>query len=159
MAKFKFQLESVEKVRLQKEQKKLEELSLSQRAYQEKIAAKKELLEKKQKAFGSRTELLSHDASINDIRTLEDYILWIKHQIVRSDQAIIRSRRFLDQAMRHYIIARRERMMIDRLKEKAQAEFKIMQSRLEQKNLDDLITMRIRLNQGPLESEVEEEIL
>ncbi len=155
MAKFKFQLESVEKVRLQKEQKMLEELSLSQRAYQEKIAAKRNLLEKKQKAFSDKNELISRDASINDVRLLEDYILWIKHQIVRADQAIIRSRRFLDQAMRQYIFAKRERMMIDKLKEKAMAEFKIEQARLEQKNLDDLITMRTRLNHGPLEMEEE----
>jgi flagellar export protein FliJ len=79
----------------------------------------------------------------------------LKHQLIRADQAIVRSRRFLDQAMRNYILARRERMMIDRLKEKALEEFKLEQSRLEQKNLDDLITMRTRLNHGPLAEEEE----
>ena len=160
MAKFKFQLETVEKVRLQKEQKMLEELSVSQRAYQEKIAAKKTLLDKKQSAFIEKNELVSKDSSINSIRLVEDYITGLKQSIIRADQAIVRSRRFLDQAMRHYILARRERMMIDRLKEKALEEFKITQSRLEQKQLDDLITMRTRLNHGPLESNegLEEEI-
>jgi flagellar export protein FliJ len=155
MAKFKFQLESVEKVRTQKEQKMLEELSLSQRAYQEKITVKKEILAKKQNAFISKNELASRDASINEIRLLEDYITGLKQQILRADQAIIRSRRFLDQAMRNYILSRRERMMIDRLKEKALEEFKLDESRLSQKRLDDLITMRARLNHGPLEAEEE----
>jgi flagellar FliJ protein len=150
MAKFKFQLETVEKVRTQKEQKMLEELSLSQRAYQEKIAQKRDLLNKKQNMFLQKNEMMSRDASVNDIRTVEDYIVGLKQQIIRADQAIIRSRRFLDQAMRHYILARRERMMIDRLKEKALEEFKLEQSRLEQKQLDDLITMRARLNHGPI---------
>ncbi len=155
MAKFKFKLDSVERVRLQTEQKKLEELSLCQRTYQEKIAHKKAILGKKQNAFVSKNELVSKDASINEIRLLEDYIVGLNHQVIRADQAIIRSRRFLDQAMRHYILARRERMMIDRLKEKAMEEFKISEARLEQKNLDDLITMRSRLNHGPLNEEEE----
>lgn len=155
MAKFKFKLETVEKVRLQKEQKMLEELSVSQRNYQEKINAKKDLLAKKQASFLQKNELVSRDSSINDIRMLEDYIFGLKHHIVRADQAIIRSRRFLDQAMRNYIFARRERMMVDRLKEKAMEEFKIEKSRAEQKALDDLITMRARLNHGPLEHEEE----
>lgn len=160
MAKFKFQLETVEKVRIQKEQKMLEELSHAQKAYQEKIAAKRALLEKKQKMFLQKNELMSRDANINEIRLIEDYIVGLKQQIIRADQAIIRSRRFLDQAMRHYIVARRERMMIDRLKEKALEEFKIEQSRLEQKQLDDLITMRSRLNHGPITDDFtgEEEI-
>ena len=155
MAKFKFKLETVEKVRVGKEQKMLEELSLCQRVYQEKISAKKELLAKKQNTFLSKNELVSRDASINDIRLLEDYITGLKQHILRADQAIIRSRRFLDQAMKNYIFARRERMMIDRLKEKALEEFKIEEARLSQKRLDDLITMRARLNHGPLDLEEE----
>jgi flagellar FliJ protein len=155
MAKFKFQLESVEKVRLQKEQKMLEILSESQRDYLAKIQAKRALLGKKQIAFERKNELVSRDASINEIRLSEDYITGLNSQIVKADQAIIRARRFLDQGMRNYILARKERMMIDRLKEKALEEFKLDQSRLEQRKLDDLITMRARLNHGPIDSEEE----
>lgn len=155
MAKFQFQLQTVEKVRIQKEQKMLEELSISQGKYQEKIANKKALLAKKQDSFLKKNELVSRDANINDIRLQEEYIVGIKQHIIRADQEIIRARRFLEQAMRKYIHARRERMMIDRLKEKALAEFKIEQNRLEQKQLDDLITMRARLNHGPIEGEEE----
>jgi flagellar FliJ protein len=148
MAKFKFKLETVEKVRLQKEQKMLEELSLCQRAYQEKINAKRELLVRKEEAFTSKNELSSRGASINEVRLAEDFITGIKHRIIRADQAIVRSRRFLDQAMKNYILARRERMMIDRLKEKAFEEFKLARARSEQKALDDLITMRARIASG-----------
>ena len=155
MSKFKFQLDSVEKVRTQKEQKMLEELSQSQGVYQEKINFKKELLAKKQKSFLNKNEMMSADASINEIRLIEDYITGLNQQIIRADQAIIRARRFLDQAMRNYIFARRERMMIDRLKEKALEEFKLEEARLSQKRLDDLITMRARLNHGPLDAEEE----
>jgi len=155
MAKFKFQLESVEKVRLQKEQKMLEALSESQRDYLARIQAKRDLLGKKQNAFEKKNELVSRDASINEIRLSEDYITGLNAMIIKADQAIIRARRFLDQAMRNYIHARKERMMIDRLKEKAFDEFKVEQSRLEQRRLDDLITMRAPLNHGPIDSEEE----
>lgn len=155
MAKFKFQLEAVEKVRIQKEQKMLEELAVAQKSYLEKIEAKRELLNKKQEAFVKKNELISRDSSINDIRLIEEYIVGIKQNIIRADQAIVRSRRFLEQAMRHYIAARKERMMVDKLKDKALEEFKLEQSRLEQKRLDDLITMRARLNHGPIDDEEE----
>ena len=155
MAKFKFQLETVEKVRIQKEQKMLEEMSVSQRNYQEKIAQKRALLDKKQTAFVQKNELMSRDASVNEVRLIEEFITGLNQNIVRADQAIIRSRRFLEQAMRHYVVARRERMMIDRLKEKAMDDFKVEQSRLEAKQLDDLITMRARLNHGPIDAEEE----
>ncbi len=155
MAKFQFQLQTVEKVRVQKEQKMLEELSVSQSKYQEKITNKKNLITKKQDSFVRKNELVSMDASINDIRLLEEYIVGLKQNIIRADQEIIRARRFLEQDMRKYINARRERMMIDRLKEKAMTEFKIEQNRLEQKQLDDLITMRARLNHGPIDGEEE----
>jgi flagellar FliJ protein len=155
MAKFKFQLESVEKVRMQKEQKMLEILSESQREYLSRIQDKRDLLSKKQNAFEKKNELVSRDASINEIRLSEDFITGLNARILKADQAIVRARRFLDQAMRNYINARKERMMIDRLKEKAHEEFKLEQNRLEQRKLDDLITMRARLNHGPIESEEE----
>jgi flagellar FliJ protein len=155
MAKFKFQLESVEKFRIRREQEMLEALSSAQRDYLSKISAKRDLLAKKQVAFEQKNELASRDASINEIRLSEDHISGIKHNIERADRAIIRSRRFLDQAMRAYIRARKERMMIDRLKEKAFEEFKVARARLEQKNLDDLISMRARLNHGPIDGEEE----
>jgi len=155
MAKFRFELEAVEKFRMQKEQKMLEELSISQKNYQDKINQKKQLLAKKQDAFVRKNEMLSCDAAINDIRLQEEFITGLKHQLVRADQAIIRARRFLEQDMKKYIQARRERMIIDKLKEKALEEFKLEQSRLEQKQLDDLITMRARLNHGPIDGEEE----
>ncbi len=155
MAKFKFKLEAVEMIRTQKEQKMLEELSHAQRVYQQKIDDKKAVLAKKQDSFVKKNELVSRDASINEIRLLEDYIIGLNQSIIRADQAIIRARRFLDQGMRNYILARRERMMVDQLKDKAKEEFRIEQARLEQKQLDDLITMRARLNHGPIDNEEE----
>ena len=147
MAKFKFALEAVERVRIQKEQGALEEMSHFQRVYQEKIAIKKNILEKKQGAFEQRNALCSGESSVREIRIVDEYIEGLKQSLVRADQAIIRARRFLEQAMKKYILARRERMMIDRLKEKALEEFKLEQSRVEQKQLDDLVTMRMRLNE------------
>ncbi|NDG85619.1 MAG: flagellar export protein FliJ, partial [Proteobacteria bacterium] len=155
MAKFKFQLESVEKVRKMKEQKMLEALSESQRAYLEKINIKRDLLAKKQTAFDGKNGLSGQSTNVNEIRLFEDFIEGLKLRIQRADQAIIRARRFLDQAMRNYIQARKERMMIDRLREKAYEEFRLGQSRLEQKVLDDLMTMRARMNPTPVKGEEE----
>lgn len=133
----------------------LEELSVCQAKYQEKISKKKDLLKKKQDSFLAKNELVSRDASINEIKLQEEYIIGIKQQLIRADQEIVRARRFLEQAMRNYVLARRERMMIDRLKEKAIEEFRIEQNQIEQRQLDDLITMRARLNHGPIEGEEE----
>lgn len=150
MAKFQFQLQAVEKVRNLTEQKALEEMSRCQRVYQEKLAEKRALFDKKLEAFTAKNEMMSRDCNIQMIQLQEDYITGLKQRMIQADQAIVRARRFLEQAMRQYIKSRKERMMIDKLKEKALEEFKLEQSRLEQKTLDDLMTMRARLNHGPL---------
>ena len=106
-------------------------------------------MSKKQQAFENKNALSDRSATINDIRLVESYIDGLKYHLIRADQAIIRSRRFLEQAMKHYIQSRKERMMIDRLREKAFEEFKVEQARLDQIQLDDLSTMRARLKSAP----------
>lgn len=155
MAKFKFQLEAVEKVRIQAEEKALETMSIQQKIYQEKINYKKELIAKKSNAFLAKNEMLTRDSNVNEIRLQEEYISGINQRLLRADQAIVRARRFLEQAMREYIKARKERKMVDRIKEKAVETFKINQNRLEQKNIDDLISMRSRLNHALIDQEEE----
>lgn len=155
MAKFQFKLEAVEMLKKQNEQKALEELGQYQRNFQEKIDAKRMLQEKKQKAFVSKNELLSRDAGVVEIRGIEDYISGLNQQLQRADQAIVRARRFLEQAMRQYIQARKEKKMIDRLHEKELEAFRLEQAKLEQKKIDDLISVRARLNNGPIENEEE----
>jgi flagellar FliJ protein len=157
MKKFKFPLEAVEKVRSQAENRAMEALSHQQRIYQQKLADKQNLLSRKTIAFTEKNEMLSRDSNINEIRLQEEHITGLNYQLVRADQAIVRARRFLEHAMREYIKARRERMMMDRLKEKALTEHKKENQRIEQKNLDDLITMRARLNHGPVSDADQEE--
>lgn len=148
MAKFKFHLESVEKVRIQKEQRMLQELAQAQRVYQEKISVKRDLLNKKKDAISAKNNLHQAVMNVQSIALSEDYIEGLKYHLIRADQAILRARRFLDQAMRNYIVSRRERMMIDRLKEKALEEYKKEQSKKAQKQLDDLMVMRDRMKSG-----------
>ncbi len=130
-------------------------MSIQQKIYQEKINYKKELITKKSNAFLAKNEMLTRDSNVNEIRLQEEYISGINQRLLRADQAIVRARRFLEQAMREYIKARKERKMVDRIKEKAVETFKINQNRLEQKNMDDLISMRSRLNHALIDQEEE----
>lgn len=151
MAKFNFRLEAVENLKKQSEQKALEELSHYQRIFMEKLELKQEIMDKKKNAFAAKNELLSKDANINEIRGYDDYITGLNVQIIKADQAIIRTRRFLEQAMKQYVQKRKEKMMLEKLHEKDFVEFKQEQARLLQKQLDDLISVRARLNHGPLD--------
>ncbi len=147
MKKFKFSLEAVEKVRIQKEQDALSELARVQAVYQQKINEKSALVEKKRLGMELSRLVSGKQTTIEAYRIQELHLQGLNLQILRSDQAIVRTRRFLDQALRNVIKSRRELRMIEKLKEKAIEEYKQERSKKDQKDLDDLISMRAHLSE------------
>ncbi len=141
MSKFRFNLETVERVRKVSEEKALSDFSVAQRKFLEEVAKKETAIKSREKAMLDRAALSIARAS--DYTTLENYILGLGKSIQIADQAIIRARRQLNAAFRVYVGAKKSRMMIDSLKEKALADFKREKSKREQKEIDDLVSMRL----------------
>lgn len=145
MAKFRFNLDAVERVRKIAEEQALQEMASYQQKYQAAIQVKKDLIQKRENALSRRENLGVEVVSSTDYALMESHLRGIEAQMIRADQNIVRARRFLEQSMRAYIKARKEKSMIDKLHEKALANWKIEQSRKEQKQIDDLVSSRFNI--------------
>lgn len=148
MAKFRFKFSSVLKVRKSREDSALAALGVAQRAYQAEIAKKSALLSSLSDALARRELLGSKPTDIMAFKVEQDFITGTKARIVRADQAILRATRGVEKALRSYLQAKRQTRMIEALYEKEHAEWRKEQSKRQQKQLDDMVSMRARFATG-----------
>jgi flagellar protein FliJ len=142
MAKYRFPLEAVERVRKIAEEQALQEMASYQQKFQQAIQHKKDLLSNREAQLSRRENLSLESVKPADYALVESHIRGIEQQLIKADQAIVRARRFLEQAMRAYIKARKEKSMMDKLRERSLAQWKVEQARLEQKQIDDMVSTR-----------------
>ncbi len=120
-------------------------LAGAQASYQEALAAKRDLVSKLGEALQRREQLGGVSVPALSFQMENDFIGGTKQRIIQSDQAIVRATRSVEKALRAYLYARKQLRMIETLREKHFVEFKREVARREQKDLDDLYTMRSRL--------------
>jgi flagellar export protein FliJ len=146
MKKFRFKFESVLKIRQTREEEVLRALGAAQRAYQEELAEKQQILSELDQSLKRREKLGSEAVTINSFQIEQNFITGTKQRIIRQDQAIVRASRTVEKALRAYLFARRQTRMIEILRDKDFAEFKKAVAKKEQKELDELSAMRTSLN-------------
>ena len=146
MKKFRFQFETLEKVRKARESEALRVLSEAQALHARAISHKQELIDGLQMGLRRREALATNGSTTVQAFVIEtDFIQGQKQRIVQADQAILRAKRQVEKALRNYLFARRQTRMIEMLREKAWAEYKIARRKQEQKESDDMTIMRRRL--------------
>jgi flagellar export protein FliJ len=146
MKKFRFRFAAVEKVRRIREDEALRLLGQAQKQVQ--LAQDKKVsLERELASAMLRRERLgiagAVPAALFAVET--DYINGHRQRIIWQDQAIVRAKRGAEKALRAYLLARRHTHVIERLKERDLEQFKRERAKLEQKNLDDITSMRMNL--------------
>ncbi len=146
--KFRFRLTAVESVRRAKEQETLRALAQAQRKYQEAIQAKIALLEDNDRALNRRQALASTAQSVVSYQLETEFITGNHQRMIQSDQAIFRSRKFVERALREVILAKRAVKAIEILREKAFMEFKTELRKKEQKDLEEIYVSRGRANEA-----------
>lgn len=148
MKKFKFKFDSVEKVRQIKEKETHRELAKTQDLLRTFRTHKETLIQDLKQALIRRENLGKDPISVVVFQTEEDFIRGTKQRIIQADQAILRASRSVEKAMKKFLEARRQLRMLEVLREKEKAHHRDERRKYEQKNLDDLYTMRFRLRQG-----------
>lgn len=152
MKRFQFKFESLEKVRKIREEEAL--LSLA-RAQGELVSARsrKEQIETSIEESMERKEQLAEKISSPVEHALEvDFIAGAKYRKIGAEKAIVKAERNVEKAMRTYLSARRQTRMIEILREKAKAQFRVETNKQIQRQLDDLMILR-----EPLKKSKEEE--
>lgn len=144
--KFRFKLESVEKVRRSKEQEFMRALAVAQSRYHQALNFKMQLLSSLEKSLIRREELANSAQSILAYQVENEFISGTKQRIMQADQFILKAKKNVEKALKEYLAARRQTRAIEVLREKAFEEFKIESRKREQKELDDLYVMRSRFS-------------
>lgn len=140
--KFRFRLETVEKVRRATEQEMLRALASAQSKYQEALRAKQTLMEETEAALVRRESLAGISQPVLAYQLENEFITGNKQRMIQADQAIFRARKFVEKALREVLVAKRALKAIEMLREKAFAEFKIEVNKKEQKDLEELYVTR-----------------
>lgn len=147
MARFRFKFEAVADVRKRAEDQALRVFAQAQQGVQAAVHHKERLLGELNDTLLRREALGSRPTSGLSFQLETEFITGIKQRIVQADQAIVRANRALQKAMAGYLFARREKKIIETLREKQLHNFKAEQKKREQKELDDLYLMRARMSQ------------
>lgn len=145
MKRFRFKLAAVLGIRKNREDDALRSLGAAQRAYQEEISKKAQMVSDLSEALDRREFLGVEPVGALAFKLEEDFIQGTKYRITRADRDIVRASRVVEKALRVYLQARRQTRMLEILNEKERAEFLKQRAKLEQRNLDDMMIMRERL--------------
>jgi flagellar export protein FliJ len=152
MKKFRFQFETLEKVRRTREGEALRFLGEAQAKLAEAVARKQELEASRELGLIRREQLGKTATSPTAFLLETDFITGQKYRIIQSDVSIQRAKRGVEKALRNYLQAKRQTRVIEMLREKQFTEYKVQRSKYEQKQMDDLTTMRNRLKDLDKES-------
>lgn len=150
MKKFKFRLDSVQRLRETREQESLRNLATAQRALQAEIE-KKDVI--KRDLEDARTRLESLGESPTGIAQFQMEQSFIDGNVIRlrhSDVLIRRAERSVEKAMAAYQVARKNLRMIETLRERAHQEYIDEMRRKEQVESDDITSMRQRFREEEL---------
>ena len=151
MKKFQFKFAALEKIRKADEEKALRALGAAQRAFQVALEHKQLLLNSLENALLRRESLLGANLSGSDFVIETDFIQGTKQRVMYSDQAIVRSKRAVEKALRNYLEFKKKLKMVETLREKALAEFKRERNKYEQRQLDELYVMRAQIRKDASE--------
>lgn len=140
--KFRFRFEPVERVRKNKEQEALRGLGRAQSAVAEAHAYKNKLIDDMMRSLERRERLSEVEVGPAVYQIESIFIDGTKIRVKQAEQGILRAQRGLEKAMRVYLFAKRQLMIIEKLREKEFEVFRKARNIREQKQMDDNSIMR-----------------
>ena len=145
--KFRFRLEAVEKVRRAKEQEALRGLSVAQAKYHDALSEKRRLFDENERSLARREALAATAQPVLAYQIENEFIAGNRVRFVQADQAIFRTRKFVEKALREVILAKRAVRALELLREKDYAEWKVALRKREQKQLEEVYASRPRMGE------------
>ena len=140
--KFRFRLEVVQNLRKREEDFALKKLAEIQKKFQSLAEQKSKLFRTLEENLLKREDLSGNSQIIHTFQLHNDFILGCKVRIFQTDQAIGRTRKLVEKALREYLVAKRKTRALELLREKAFREFKKEGQKKEQKDMEEIYTSR-----------------
>jgi flagellar FliJ protein len=148
MKRFKFSLETVEKVRKIRADETLAVLATARNALSAEIAQKTQLLRELANSVARREHFSTSEQqqiTALDLQLEQALIQGHKIRIEHADRAIVRAQKRVDKALHAHLEAKRRHRSVEMLREKKLAEYRAERKRWEQKQLEDLQVMRAQM--------------
>jgi flagellar export protein FliJ len=146
MKKFNFKFQSVLQVRKIREREFLRQLSRTQRAHQGELTKKSQLVVQLEKALERREKLGTVNEDVASFYLEDSFVIGTKQRIIQTDRMIQRSAKAVERALQTYLLAKGQSKIIEKLLEKSKEEYRKAFRKKEEKDLDELVIMRNRLN-------------
>ncbi len=159
--KFRFRLETVEKLRKREEDERLRALGEAQQKFQSMIRKKEDILKSLDQSLVERENLAETPQTIYAFQVYNDHILGSKVRAYQAEMQIQKAKKVVEKTLRAYLDAKRKTRAIELLREKAFDEFKIELRKKENKELEELYVMRgayMRAREEELRAEEGEDI-
>lgn len=137
MAGFRFKLQRVLDLRQQEEDAKKNELALAERAWREEKAKQEELQRSKREAqleLGGRGRATF---AISELIAYQQYQQRLEKEIARQELRVRQARRAADMKRDELIRASQKRRVLEKLRDKRAAQFKLVQEKAEQADIDE----------------------
>lgn len=142
MKKFKFRFQAVEELRIRKEEEAMRAFAEAQELFRAEVGRRNELLGQLEGSMLRRESLANEPTLPANFALEEGFIAGTKQRIIQQEQAIYRAARRVRKAHQEFLAARRERMVIEKLRERELEEYKKAAAKKEQKELDELYVTR-----------------
>lgn len=142
MKRFKFRLEAVEKVRKRNEEDAIRALAEARRRLSDLVAKGEGLQAGLQASLERRERLGEQPTSAAAFVIEDDFIAGNKLRIAQLAIQVQKARKAVEKATRFFLHARRQLHVITTLREREQEAFRREQQKLEQKRVDEMVTMR-----------------
>jgi flagellar export protein FliJ len=157
MKKFTFKFQTLLQVRKLRENEFLRQVSRTQRAHQDELNKKSQLVLQLEKSLDRRAILGQESEGISSFHLEDCFIIGTKQRIVQADRSILRASKAMDRAIQIYGVAKRQTEVIETLLNNAKLEYRRALKRKDEKNLDELIIMRNGLTREAYEIDSNEE--
>lgn len=144
MKKFRFRFQTLLFFRKRQEDQASEKIASTRRFYLEEIQKKEKLLVQMTQATLEKNKLGTTSFLAQEYQVQNDYLTGLEYRVKKSDQSILRASQHLEMSLRHYFQARKKRKVLETLQEKDYEEYRKSLALKEQRQQDDLNTMRFR---------------
>ena len=147
MRKFQFKYQAVLHERKMKEGHALELLADAQHALQKELELKNGLIKELQYSLERKEQLGVHAVKISEFQSEQAFIIGTKQRMIQADQRVFRAQKSVDKALRNYAQCKRKSQIMEELREKYYIEYKKDLKKNDQKQIDDLVVMRLHLKE------------
>ena len=142
MAKFKFRLASLLSIKEKMEQLKKNEYAEALAIVNKLLLKKTELLEEIERNLNIWQNQLQNGAKPNEIIQYNHYVELVKVNVKKTEEEIINAQEMAEKKRLLLVEAMKERKMLENLKEKDYNEFRIEETKEEQKFLDEIASYK-----------------